>query len=393
MPVIPRIAAFHADMAQWRRDIHAHPELAFEEFRTSDLVAAKLAEFGVEVYRGLAETGVVGVLTGRGMSTRAIGLRADMDALPMQEANGFAHASRHPGRMHACGHDGHTVMLLGAARYLAETRDFDGTVHLIFQPAEEGKGGGRRMVEEGLFEKFPCDRVFGMHNWPDLPAGAIGVLSGAVMAAADQFDIEIAGHGAHGAMPHHGTDPVVVACHVVTALQTLVSRNTDPLDSAVVSVTKIHGGTAHNVIPAEVTISGTMRSFRPETRRRLEEGLGRVAGNVAAAFGATARLFFRPGYPATVNTGPEVDLSVRAASRVVDEANIVRDTPPSMAAEDFAYMLRERPGTYVWLGQGAADGCPLHSPHYDFNNDVLPIGASYWASLVETALPRAGGAN
>ncbi|HEY0838149.1 MAG TPA: M20 aminoacylase family protein [Azospirillum sp.] len=389
MPVINRIAGFHADMTAWRRDIHAHPELAYAENRTADIVAAKLAEWGVAVHRGLAGTGVVGTITGQGSGTRAIGLRADMDALPMPEANSFGHASKHPGVMHACGHDGHTTMLLGAARYLAETRNFDGTVHLIFQPAEEGKGGGRKMVEEGLFTRFPCDRVFGLHNWPDLPAGRIAVHPGPVMAAADQFTITVRGHGAHAAMPHKGIDPVLVAAHIVTAMQSIVSRNTDPFDSAVVSVTWVEAGTTFNVIPDEAKLHGTIRTVRPETRALMPERIGRVAENIAAAFGATAAFEHRPGYPPTINAPAEAELAAQVAATVVGADSVVWNPDPSMGAEDFGYMLAERPGCYVWLGHGGgAPGCRLHNPHYDFNDDILTIGASYWATLVETLLPR-----
>ena len=389
MPIINRIAEFHADMTAWRRDIHAHPELAYEERRTSDIVAAKLQEFGVAVHRGLGGTGVVGTLQGRGGGERAIGLRADMDALPMPEANSFAHASTEPGKMHACGHDGHTTMLLGAARYLAETRNFDGTVHFIFQPAEEGKAGARAMIEQGLFQQFPMDRVFGMHNWPDLPPGTIAVHPGAVMAAADQFTITVEGQGAHAAMPHLGVDPVLIAAHIITAAQSLVSRGTDPQDSAVVSVTWVQAGTTFNVIPNEALLHGTIRSFRPETRARLHEQFARLASSIAAGFGATATLEIRPGYPPTVNSEAEAKLAAEVAARVVGAANVAWNPAPSMGAEDFGYMLHERPGCYVWLGQGGTpSGCTLHNPHYDFNDAVLPTGASYWATLVETLLAR-----
>ena len=390
MPIINRIAEFHADMTAWRRDIHAHPELGYEEHRTSDIVAAKLAEWGIAVHRGLAGTGVVGTLKGRGAGTRAIGLRADMDALPMPEANTFDHASRHDGKMHACGHDGHTTMLLGAARYLAETRNFDGTVHFIFQPAEEGRGGGRRMIEEGLFRQFDCEQVYGLHNWPDLPANTIAVHPGPVMAAADQFTITVDGHGGHAAIPHKAVDPVLVAAHIITAVQSLVSRFTDPADSAVVSVTWAQAGTTYNVIPDEAKLHGTVRTFNAATRARIEQQLGRMAESIAAGFGAKASLEFRPGYPATVNTEAEARIAAAVAAKVVGEANLSWAPDPTTAAEDFGYMLRERPGAYIWLGHGAHNGpgCRLHNPHYDFNDDILTTGASYWATLVETILPR-----
>ncbi|PWC82319.1 peptidase M20 [Azospirillum sp. TSH100] len=391
MPINNRIAAFQDDMTAWRRDIHAHPELGFEENRTSDIVAAKLAEFGIPVHRGLGGTGVVGTLTGLGTgSGRAIGLRADMDALPMPEANDFDHASRHAGKMHACGHDGHTAMLLGAARYLAETRNFDGTVHFIFQPAEEGLGGAKRMIDDGLFQQFDCEQVYGLHNWPELPAGQIAVHPGPVMAAANQFEIHVTGHGAHAAMPHRGIDPVLVSAHIITAAQSLVSRGTNPAESAVVSITVVEAGTAANVIPDSARMLGTMRTFSEENHRRIQEQFGRLVSSIAEGLGAKAELRFRPGYPATINSEPEARVAASAAARVVGEENVVWAPPPTMAAEDFGYMLKERPGAYIWLGHGGHRGpaCRLHNPHYDFNDAILTTGASYWASLVETILPR-----
>lgn len=390
MPVVNRIAEFHADMTEWRRDLHANPELAFQEHRTADIVAAKLARWGVEVHRGLAGTGVVGTLRGQGHGNRAIGLRADMDALSITEATDLPYISRAPGTMHACGHDGHTTMLLGAARYLAETRNFDGTVHFIFQPAEEGKGGGRRMIEDGLFERFPVEAVYGLHNWPELPVGTIAVRNGPIMAAADQFTVAVSGQGAHAAMPHLGVDPVVVAAHIITAAQTLVSRGTDPADTAVVSVTMVNAGSAFNVIPGEVQLHGTVRTFRPETRDRIEAQLDRLATSIAAGFGATAQLTYNRNYPVTANSPAETEVAGRVAACVVGESGVVWNPNPSMAAEDFGFMLEARPGSYVWLGQGGvAEGRRLHNPRYDFNDEVLPIGASYWAMLVETTLPRA----
>ncbi|CAO3350743.1 M20 aminoacylase family protein [Azospirillum palustre] len=391
MPINNRIAAFQDDMTAWRRDIHAHPELGFEEKRTSDIVATKLAEFGIAVHRGLGGTGVVGTLTGLGTgSGRTIGLRADMDALPMPEANDFDHASRHAGKMHACGHDGHTAMLLGAARYLAETRNFDGTVHFIFQPAEEGLGGAKRMIDDGLFQQFDCEQVYGLHNWPELPAGRIAVHPGPVMAAANQFEIQVTGHGAHAAMPHRGIDPVLVSAHIVTAAQSLVSRGTNPAESAVVSITVVEAGTAANVIPDSARMRGTMRTFSEENHSRIQEQFGRLVTSIAEGLGATAELRFRPGYPATVNSEPEACIAAAAAAKVVGEENVVWAPDPTMAAEDFGYMLKERPGAYIWLGHGGHLGssCRLHNPHYDFNDAILTTGASYWASLVETILPR-----
>ena len=391
MPINNRIAAFQDDMTAWRRDIHAHPELGFEEERTSDIVAAKLAEFGITVHRGLGGTGVVGTLKGLGTgSGRTIGLRADMDALPMPEANDFDHASRHAGKMHACGHDGHTTMLLGAARYLAETRNFDGTVHFIFQPAEEGLGGAKRMIDDGLFRQFDCEQIYGLHNWPELPAGQIAVHPGPVMAAANQFEILVTGHGAHAAMPHRGIDPVLVSAHIITAAQSLVSRGTNPADSAVVSITVLEAGTAANVIPDSARMLGTMRTFSEENHRRIQEQFARLVSSIAEGLGAKAELRFRPGYPATVNSEPEARIAAAAAAKVVGDENVVWAPAPTMAAEDFGYMLKERPGAYIWLGHGGHRGpsCRLHNPHYDFNDAILTTGASYWASLVETILPR-----
>ncbi len=386
MPVNNRIAALHEEMAAWRRDLHSHPETAFEERRTSDVVAGLLSQFGLEPSRGLARTGVVATLRA-GDSGRAIGLRADMDALHIEERNDFAHRSVTPGKMHACGHDGHMAMLLGAAKYLAETRNFDGTVHFIFQPAEENEGGARVMVEEGLFEAFPVDAVYGMHNWPGMPVGRIGLGPGPMMAAFDVFEMTVTGRGSHGAMPHQGIDPVVAAAGIVTALQTIASRNTDPLDSVVVSVTQIHGGDAWNVIPEEVVLRGTTRAFRAEVQDAIEPAIRRVAAGVCAAFGASFALDYQRRYPPTVNTEAETERAAAVAAEVVGEANVIRDPAPCMGSEDFAFLLREKPGCYIWLGNGdGEDGSPLHNPGYDFNDEILPIGASYWARLAETLL-------
>ena len=387
MNIRDEIKRDHDLLTEWRRDFHAHPELAFEEERTAALVAERLESFGVEVETGLAKTGVVGKLT-VGTGNRAIALRADMDALPMEEGNDFAHASTVPGKMHGCGHDGHTTMLLGAAKYLAETKDFDGTVYFVFQPAEEAEGGAEVMVKEGLFEKFPVEAIYGMHNWPGMPVGEFAVAPGPMMAAFDIFDLVIRGRGSHGAMPHQGVDSIVVASEVVGALQSITSRNTDPIDALVVSVTQIHGGDADNVIPDEVTLAGTVRSFREEVRDTVEPAMKRIADGICAAYGATAELRYEKRYPATVNTVEETELAAEAASAVVGDGAINRSPVPSMGSEDFAYMLREKPGTYVWVGNGAGEGgCMLHNPGYDFNDEVIPIGVSYWASLVEQALP------
>jgi hippurate hydrolase len=389
MPVIARIESYHPELTRLRRDIHAHPELGFGEARTADLVAAQLQSYGVEVHRGLAKTGVVGRLRAGG-GRGALGLRADMDALPIREKNGFAHRSTHDGVMHACGHDGHTTMLLGAARYLAETRNFDGTVHFIFQPAEEGGGcGARVMIEEGLFEKFPCDAVYGLHNWAKAPAGTFGIRPGPLMAASGNFDLVISGTGAHAARPESGTDPVVVAANVVMALQTIASRSVSALDAVVVSVTQIHGGDAYNVIPEEVTLRGNVRAYRPEISDRLGPAIERIASGVAASYGAKARLDFRMNYPPLVNHARETEIAAAAAAAVVGEAKVNREMPQRTASEDFSFYLQERPGAFIFLGNGQGEGsCDVHNPHYDFNDEIIPFGASYFAYLVERNLPR-----
>ena len=393
MPVINSIARLADEMTAWRRDLHAHPEIAFEEVRTADIVAEKLASWGITVHRGLAQTGVVGVLEGARPGPRAIALRADMDALPMAEKNTFAHRSTIAGKMHGCGHDGHTTMLLGAARHLAETRNFAGTVYFIFQPAEENEGGARVMVAEGLFDRFPVDAVYGLHNNPGLAVGQAAMRPGPAMAAFDIFEITITGTGAHGAMPHLGNDPVVIAAQVVTALQTIVSRATDPIQSAVVSVTQIHAGDAWNVIPEDVVMRGTARSFTPAVRDGIERRIGEIAEGVAAAFGARAEVRYERRYPPVVNTAAETERAAAAVAEVLGADNVRQDAAPKMASEDFAYMLEARPGCYIWLGNGGAGedgGCAVHNPHYDFNDAILPIGASYWVRLVETLLPKEG---
>ncbi len=385
MPIINRIADFQDDMSQWRRDLHAHPETAFEEIRTSDIVATRLAEFGIDVHRGLAETGVVGTLSnGAG---RSIGLRADMDALDVPEANDFAHKSTIDGKMHACGHDGHTTMLLGAARYLAETRNFKGTVQFIFQPAEENEGGGRVMVEQGLFDKFPVDAVYGMHNWPGQEAGIFAVTAGPLMAAFDIFELTLTGRGAHAAMPHTGIDPIPVAAEIVGALQTIVSRQTDPLDSAVVTVTQFHGGDAWNVIPDRVVLRGTARAFRPEIQDAIEPSIRRIAEGICQAHECQVEFWYERRYPPTINEPRATEAARRAAQDVTGADRVIADPTPTMGAEDFAFMLQARPGCYVWLGNGPGrDGCMLHNPNYDFNDEILAVGASYWARLVELEL-------
>jgi len=387
MNIKDEIARDHALLTEWRRDFHAHPELAFEEERTSALVAERLESFGVEVHRGLAKTGVVGQLK-VGTGNRAIALRADMDALPMEEGNDFAHASKTPGKMHGCGHDGHTTMLLGAAKYLAETKQFDGTVYFVFQPAEEAEGGAEVMVKDGLFEKFPVESIYGMHNWPGMPVGEFAVAPGPMMAAFDIFDLVIKGRGSHAAMPHQGIDSIVMAAKVVDALQSITSRNIDPIDSLVVSVTQIHGGDAYNVIPDEVILRGTVRSFSETVRDGVEPAMRRIADGVCAAFGGTAELRYERRYPATVNSVDETEQAEAAAMAIVGDANIDRSPVPSMGSEDFAYMLCEKPGSYVWVGNGAGEGgCMLHNPGYDFNDEIIPIGVTYWSTLVEQVLP------
>lgn len=369
-----------------RRDIHAHPELAFRENRTSDIVASVLEKLGLEVHRGLAGTGVIGKLS-RGSSDRAIGLRADMDALPIAEKNEFGHRSQSAGHMHACGHDGHTAMLLAAADMLAKSETFDGTVYFIFQPAEETEGGGRVMVEEGLFEHFPMEAVFGMHNWPGLPAGQIAVHDGPVMASADRFDIVLTGRGAHAAMPHQGRDTILAGSALVQALQSVVSRRLDPLESAVVSITRFHAGDAYNILPEQVHLAGTIRAFNASTRKQAENEMRKIVDGVAATFGMQSRFDIQHGYPATVNSHAESALCRAVAESVVGRKNVRTDLPPSMGAEDFSFMLLAKPGCYVWLGNGAGEGgCMLHNPRYDFNDEVLPIGAAYWCRLVETVL-------
>ena len=389
MPVINRIADFAPAMAEWRQDFHAHPEMGVEEKRTSDIVAAKLAEWGIEVHRGIAKTGLVGVLR-NGDSGRSIGLRADMDCLPMEETNSFAHRSTVPGRMHACGHDGHTATLLGTAKYLAETRNFDGTVHFIFQPAEEGGGGGKVMVDEGLFRRFPCDAVYGLHNDPAIPLGEAAVVAGTVLAASDRVSITVRGKGGHAARPHVAIDPVLVGSHIVVALQAIVSRRTDPLDSAVISITQFHAGSAGNVIPETAELHGTVRSLLPGTQDMLERLITKVAQTTAEAHDAEAAVNYVRGYPPTVNHKAQTERAALAAARVLGEERVLRDRPPVMGGEDFSFMLLERPGCFVKMGQQGRDrgGVNLHHPAYDFNDEMLPLGASFFAALVEQELPR-----
>ena len=386
MPIVPRIAELHDEMTAWRRDIHAHPELGFEEHRTADVVAAKLDGFGVEAHRGIGETGVVGVLRA-GSSRRRIGLRAEMDALPVHEANTFTHRSRHEGKMHACGHDGHTAMLLGAAKYLAETKRFDGTVHFVFQPAEEGIGGAKAMIEDGLFRRFPCDAIFGMHNRPGMPLGKFTVRSGPMMAGGAFFDIDIEGRGAHGARPEAGIDPVLAAAQVTVALQSIVARNVRPVDTAVVSVTQIHAGDAYNVIPQRARLSGTARAFSSEVMDLIGRSIVRIAEGVAAGFGAAARVDYRPIFAPLVNDPKEADFAAEICAEIAGAGSVKRDPALIMASEDFSFMLREVPGCFINLGNGDGEGaCEVHNPSYDFNDQALPYGASFFVRLIEKRL-------
>ncbi|CAG0998908.1 hippurate hydrolase [Burkholderiales bacterium] len=394
-PPVEHIRRWHDEFAALRRDLHAHPELGFEEHRTARIVAERLAALGIEHQTGVGRTGVVAIV--RGLTTasgRSVGLRADMDALPMQEDNAFAHRSRYDGRMHGCGHDGHTTMLLAAARYLAETRAFDGTVTLIFQPGEEGYAGGRAMIEDGLFERFPADQVYALHNWPGLAVGKIAVRPGPMMAAADRITINITGKGGHGAHPHRTIDPVLVAGHLITAAQSIVARTVSPLDNAVVSLCAMNAGHpgAMSVVPRTAQLVGTVRTFKPTVQDTIQARLAEMVPSIAAAFGATATLVYERLYPATINTTFEAQFAADVAGRVVGRENVVHDLDPSMGSEDFSFMLQQRPGAYARLGQGGTGGgpaCFLHDSRYDFNDSVIPIGAGYLASLAERAMPLA----
>jgi len=397
MKLVEPIIAFQSELQQIRRDLHAHPELCYEEQRTADVVAARLTEWGIPIVRGLGITGVVGIIK-NGSSKRAIGLRADMDALPMQEINSFEHASRHPGKMHACGHDGHTAMLLGAARHLATNRNFDGTVYLIFQPAEEGGGGARRMMDDGLFTQFPMDAVYGMHNWPGLKMGSFGVVAGPMMASSNEFRVVVKGKGAHAAQPHKGVDPVMVAVQIAQSWQTIVSREKNPLDTAVLSITQIHAGSATNVIPDEAVLVGTVRTFTTEVLDLIEKRMDEIATHTAAGFNASVDFKFKRNYPPLVNHPKETAFAIEAMKAVAGADQVDDNTEPTMGAEDFAYMLQEKPGCYVFIGNGEGDHragghglgpCQLHNASYDFNDNLLPIGASYWVRLAEMSLPLA----
>lgn len=387
MPIINRIAEFHADIAEWRQDIHANPELLYEVHRTAGVVADKLKSFGVdEVVTGIGRTGVVGVINGKSDTAgRVIGLRADMDALPITERSSKPYASQNAGLMHACGHDGHTAMLLGAARYLAETRNFDGKVVVIFQPAEEGGAGGKAMVDDGLMDRFGISEVYGMHNMPGIPVGEFAVREGGIMAGTDEFLIDIEGQGGHAAMPHMAIDPIVVAAHIITGLQTLVSRNVDPLRSAVLSVTTINAGSAHNIIPRTAKVAGTVRTLDEAVRDQMEQTMRRLVPQLAQAFGANATVTYRRGYPVTVNAPRQAAFAAQVAADIVGADRVEDNVDPTMGGEDFAYMLNARPGAYLFIGNGSSS--ELHTETYDFNDDIIPLGVSYWARLAEMAMP------
>ena len=387
MPVLPRSLEVQAEISAIRRDIHAHPELAYEENRTSDIVAAKLQEWGLEVTRGLGKTGLVGTLR-KGNSVKSIGLRADMDALPMDETNDFAHRSQNQGRMHACGHDGHTAMLLGAAKLLAEKKDFEGAVHFIFQPAEEGGGGGKAMIDDGLFEKFPCDAVFAIHNKPGLPLGTIATRPGPLLAAADRWDLRITGKGGHAAHPHLSNDPLVVAANLVLSLQTIVARNLDPFSNAVVTVGFVKGGSAYNVIPTEAHIGGTTRTTKPAERELIQRRIKEICDGAAQMFGVNIEVEHRPGYPPTINNAERAAFAIDVAAGICGASGVRDNIQASMGAEDFSYMLERVPGAMVWLGNGGEDGngVGLHNSRYDFNDMAIPFGVSFFVRTVERFL-------
>ena len=391
MPIVNRIAEFHPEIREWRRDLHAHPELLFDVHRTAKTVAEKLKAFGCdEVVPGIGRTGVVGVIRGRkdagGGRAKVIGLRADMDALPIEEATGLPYKSTVPGKMHACGHDGHTAMLLGAAKYLAETRNFGGTAVVIFQPAEEGGGGGREMVKDGMMDRFGIEEVYGMHNYPGMPVGQFGMRPGPIMAAADYVSIEIEGKGAHAARPHLGIDPILVGSQIVNQLQSIVSRNVDPLEAGVVSICVFQAGTTNNVIPQTAKLAGTVRSLTDDVRDLLEKRVREIAQGVATLHGASANVRYHRGYPVTVNHADQTSFAAEIASEIAGKDRVDDALPPMMGAEDFSYMLNARPGAFIFVGNGE-DSAGLHHPAYDFNDEIIPLGSSYWVRLVEKALP------
>ncbi|MBO6758237.1 MAG: amidohydrolase [Roseibium sp.] len=389
MPIVNRLADLADEITAWRRDFHENPEILYETVRTGQKVAELLESFGVdEVTTGIGKTGVVGVIRGRnGGAGRSVGLRADMDALPIEEATDKPYASKVPGKMHACGHDGHTAMLLGAAKYLAETRNFDGTVVVIFQPAEEGGAGAKAMIDDGLMTRWQIDEVYGMHNYPGMPVGEFAIRKGPIMAATDEFKITITGRGGHAAKPHQTIDPIVVGSQIVAVLQTIASRNADPLKSVVVSVTTFNAGNAFNVIPQEAVLRGTVRTLDPGVRDLAEDRMKSIAVSIAEGFGATATVEFRRGYPVTANHDEQTDFAVSIAGEIAGVGKVNPDIAPMMGGEDFSYMLQERPGAFIFAGNGDTAG--LHHPEYDFNDDLIPVGCSYWVRLVETALPAA----
>jgi len=395
MNLVEPIISFQSELQQIRRDLHAHPELCYEEQRTSDVIADKLTQWGIPVVRGLGLTGVVGIIR-NGTSERAIGLRADMDALPMQEVNTFAHASVHAGKMHACGHDGHTAMLLGAAYHLSRNRQFDGTVYLVFQPAEEGGAGARRMIEDGLFERFPMDAIYGMHNWPGAAAGTLSVVEGPMMASSNEFHVTVRGKGAHAAQPHKGVDPIMVAIQIAQAWQTVITRSKSPLDTAVLSITQIHAGSATNVIPDDAKLVGTVRTFTKPVLDLIEQRMRTLAENIAAGFDAEVDFEFKRNYPPLVNHAKETRFAVEVMKAVVGAERVDDQVEPTMGAEDFAFFLQEKPGCYIFIGNGEGEHregghglgpCVLHNGSYDFNDTLLPIGASFWVRMAEMALP------
>ena len=386
MNTIKELEDLQNEMQTWRRDIHAHPEIAFEEHRTAEIVAEKLKSFGIEVETGIAGTGVVGTLK-RGTGNRSIGLRADLDALLINEANEFEHKSKNPGKMHACGHDGHTVMLLGAAKYLAEQGNFDGTVNFIFQPAEENEGGGKAMIDDGLFDKYPVESIYGMHNIPGMPVASFAIKPGPIMAAFDVFNVKIIGKGGHAAMPQTTIDPIIIGTKIVDAYQSIVSRYIDPQEPAVLSVTQFHAGDAYNVIPNDIEIKGCTRCFSPKIQKQLEDQMHQITKSICEAYGASYEFEFEHRYPATINSEEESEIAGKVAQQVVGEERVNLSPTPGMGSEDFAYMLQEKPGSYIWIGNGDGEGsCMVHNPGYDFNDEILPIGATYWVKMAEEIL-------
>jgi len=386
MNTIKELEDLQKEMQTWRRDIHAHPEIAFEEHRTAQIVAEKLESFGIEVEIGIAGTGVVGTLK-KGTGNRSIGLRADLDALLINEANEFEHKSKNPGKMHACGHDGHTVMLLGAAKYLAEQGNFDGTVNFIFQPAEENEGGGKAMIDDGLFEKYPVESVYGMHNIPGMPVASFAIKPGPIMAAFDVFNVKIVGKGGHAAMPQTTIDPIIIGTKIIDAYQSIISRYIDPQEPAVLSVTQFHAGDAYNVIPNDIEIKGCTRCFSPKVQKQLEEQMHQITKSMCEAYGASYEFEYEHRYPATINSEEEAEIAGKVAQKVVGEDRVNLSPTAGMGSEDFAYMLQEKPGSYIWIGNGDGEGsCMVHNPGYDFNDEILPIGATYWVKMAEEIL-------